>query len=123
MGIIDSGYNVANGIESADGNPYLVEVNSSGTIVWSLVGSEPVGTDLDLQSVSSPYSEALGFTINNGGEEAIDNGGLAEVTTINSGGVQGIAGGTATDTTINNGGVQYDNGTASATTINYGGTQ
>ncbi len=94
------------------GNATNIKINSGGTEKISCDGT---------QCGSSYYN-----TVNSGGIQVVNSGGVSTGTVINSGGVQDInAGASSYETIIHSGGIQNvnDGGEVTSVTIDNGGTQ
>ena len=120
--IVASG-GVANSTTISGGTWYVGRfLNNSGGSQYVSYGGVASNTAL---LGGTQYVEGLAnsTTINSGGSQSILSGGVANYTTINSGGYQNDFSGVANSTTINSGGHQDVCGVANSTTINSGGHQ
>ncbi len=105
--------------------PPAVFVYSGGTVTSS--GRETSGVTLAPGGNNSMYISSYGIanstTVNSGGGMYISSGGTANSTTINSGGNMTIySGGAANDTTVSGGGtINIKGGVTNDTTVNSGG--
>lgn len=98
-------------------------VNTSYGAYTSFVGNGQTVYDEEVDTIEQWVAgggKTIGTTVKAGGAQAIDTDGLAEDTTVNSGGEQRVVG-KATGTIVDAGGTQKVSGTSTGATI--GGTQ